>query len=102
MRKESRSPATLKLTHFERSSHVRLEARTENRTQQALRTQPANHGADHVGTDRGLGGRCDHGHELRSLIQEERYMKIETRKLTDIKPYPGNPRQNDAAVAKVA
>src|SRR6186997_1821768 len=29
-------------------------------------------------------------------------MKIETRKLTDIKPYPGNPRHNDTAVAKVA
>jgi 5-methylcytosine-specific restriction endonuclease McrA len=29
-------------------------------------------------------------------------MKIELRKLSDIKPYPGNPRQNDAAVDAVA
>jgi DNA modification methylase len=29
-------------------------------------------------------------------------MKIELRKLSDIKPYPGNPRQNDAAVEAVA
>ena len=29
-------------------------------------------------------------------------MKIELRKLSDIKPYPGNPRQNDAAVNAVA
>ena len=29
-------------------------------------------------------------------------MKIELRKLSDIKPYPGNPRQNDDAVAAVA
>ena len=29
-------------------------------------------------------------------------MKIEQRKLSDIKPYPGNPRQNDAAVDFVA
>ena len=29
-------------------------------------------------------------------------MKIEIRKLSDIKPYPGNPRQNDAAVDAVA
>jgi DNA modification methylase len=29
-------------------------------------------------------------------------MKIELRKLGDIKPYPGNPRQNDAAVDAVA
>ena len=29
-------------------------------------------------------------------------MKIEQWKLADIKPYPGNPRQNDAAVDAVA
>ena len=29
-------------------------------------------------------------------------MKIELRKLSDIKPYPGNPRQNDGAVDAVA
>ena len=29
-------------------------------------------------------------------------MKIELRKLSDSKPYPGNPRQNDAAVDAVA
>jgi len=29
-------------------------------------------------------------------------MKVELRKLSDIKPYPGNPRQNDAAVDAVA
>jgi site-specific DNA-methyltransferase (adenine-specific) len=29
-------------------------------------------------------------------------MKIELRKLSDVKPYPGNPRQNDAAVDAVA
>ena len=29
-------------------------------------------------------------------------MKIELRKLSEIKPYPGNPRVNDAAVAAVA
>ena len=29
-------------------------------------------------------------------------MKIELRKLSDIKPYPGNPRQNDAAIDAVA
>ena len=29
-------------------------------------------------------------------------MKIEQWKLSDIKPYPGNPRQNDAAVDAVA
>ncbi len=29
-------------------------------------------------------------------------MKIEQRKLSDIKPYPGNPRQNKAAVDAVA
>lgn len=29
-------------------------------------------------------------------------MKIEQWKLADIKPYPGNPRQNDAAVDVVA
>src|SRR4030066_335644 len=29
-------------------------------------------------------------------------MKIELRKLSEIKPYPGNPRQNDAAVDAVA
>jgi DNA modification methylase len=29
-------------------------------------------------------------------------MKVELRKLTDIKPYPGNPRNNDLAVAAVA
>ncbi len=29
-------------------------------------------------------------------------MKIELRKLSDIKPYPGNPRINDAAVDAVA
>src|SRR5512133_3773234 len=29
-------------------------------------------------------------------------MKIEHRKLCDIRPYPGNPRQNDAAVDAVA
>ena len=29
-------------------------------------------------------------------------MKIELWKLSDIKPYPGNPRQNDAAVDAVA
>jgi ParB-like chromosome segregation protein Spo0J len=29
-------------------------------------------------------------------------MKIELRKLSEIKPYPGNPRQNDDAVDAVA
>ena len=29
-------------------------------------------------------------------------MKIELRKLSEIKPYPGNPRVNDAAVSAVA
>ena len=29
-------------------------------------------------------------------------VEIELRKLSDIKPYPGNPRQNDAAVDAVA
>ena len=29
-------------------------------------------------------------------------MKIEKRKLSDIRPYPGNPRKNDAAVDAVA
>ncbi len=29
-------------------------------------------------------------------------MKIELRKLSDIKPYPGNPRVNDAAVDALA
>ena len=29
-------------------------------------------------------------------------MKIEQRKLSDIRPYPGNPHQNDAAVDAVA
>ena len=29
-------------------------------------------------------------------------MKIELRKLSNVKPYPGNPRQNDAAVDAVA
>jgi hypothetical protein len=29
-------------------------------------------------------------------------MKIELRKLSSIKPYPGNPRLNDDAVAAVA
>ena len=29
-------------------------------------------------------------------------MKIELRKLSNIKPYPGNPRQSDAAVNAVA
>src|SRR5665647_2239993 len=29
-------------------------------------------------------------------------MKIELRKLSDVKPYPGNPRQNNAAVDAVA
>ena len=32
----------------------------------------------------------------------EKAMKIEQWKLSDIKPYPGNPRQNDAAVDAVA
>jgi ParB-like chromosome segregation protein Spo0J len=29
-------------------------------------------------------------------------MRVELRKLTDIKPYPDNPRHNDHAVAAVA
>lgn len=29
-------------------------------------------------------------------------MKIELRKISTIKPYPGNPRQNDGAVAAIA
>jgi DNA modification methylase len=36
------------------------------------------------------------------IFERIRNMKIELRQLSEIKPYPGNPRQNDAAVEAVA
>jgi ParB-like chromosome segregation protein Spo0J len=39
---------------------------------------------------------------LSELFTEKKAMKIELRKLSEIKPYPGNPRINDDAVDAVA